>query len=209
MTPAEIMRRLSNVIRIGTVTEVDLTTLTCRVKTGELVTDWLKWTTQRAGKGRGYWAPTVGEQVVILAMNGELTTAVIVGSLYSQAHPTPSHSAEALNITFSDGAVFEYEPKTGHAKLTGIKTADINASEHITATAPNVTINASEAVHLNTPNVICSHNLSCATLSVTEGGQMHGNITHSGGHITTNGITVDTHTHGGVERGGSDTGQPQ
>lgn len=209
MTPAEIMRILSNVIRIGTVTEVDLTTLTCRVKTGELVTDWLKWTTGRAGKGRSYWAPTPGEQVVILAMNGELTTAFIIGSLYSQAHTAPSHSAEARHETFSDGAVFEYEPKTGHAKLTGIQTADINASNHITATAQNVTINASVAVHLNTPNVICSHNLSCATLNVTKGGEMHGSITHTGGTFSSNGIVVDTHTHGGVERGGSTTGQPQ
>ena len=37
---------------------------------------------------------------------------------------------------------------------------------------------------------------------------MSGNITHSGGNFTSNGITVHTHKHGGVKGGSDSTGRP-
>ncbi len=63
---ANLLRRLQNLIRVGVVVEVD-TQKGCRVKTGDLVTDWLKWITLRAGQTRTLSAPSKGEQVLILA----------------------------------------------------------------------------------------------------------------------------------------------
>ena len=40
---------MRNLIRTGTVAEVDLETAICRVNTGDNVTDWLHWLTSRAG----------------------------------------------------------------------------------------------------------------------------------------------------------------
>ncbi|SQI32052.1 Phage P2 baseplate assembly protein gpV [Providencia alcalifaciens] len=71
--------------------------------------------------------------------------------------------------TYSDGAVIEYEPATGALSAVGIKTANIEASECITATTSVVVVNASQQIHLKTPKVICSDNLTCATLNVTLG----------------------------------------
>ena len=64
-SPLEIVRRLENVVRLGTVAEVRYETpARCRIKTGDLITDWLPWTTARAGGDRSWWAPEVGEQVI-------------------------------------------------------------------------------------------------------------------------------------------------
>ena len=38
---------------------------------------------------------------------------------------------------------------------------------------------------------------------------MKGNVTHSGGSLSSNGVVVDDHDHGGVQRGGSRTDGPQ
>ncbi|MGY3070362.1 phage baseplate assembly protein gpV [Ewingella americana] len=38
---------------------------------------------------------------------------------------------------------------------------------------------------------------------------MTGNISHSGGGITSNGIVLHTHKHGGVQTGGGQTQVPQ
>lgn len=46
----EIMRLITNLIRTGVVTEVDRENWLCRVKTGELETNWISWLTLRAGK---------------------------------------------------------------------------------------------------------------------------------------------------------------
>lgn len=203
MTLNELERLISNLLRVGVVEEVSTEKMVCRVRSGDILTDWIRWGTDRAGAGRSWWAPVAGEQVIIGAVNGELTTAFVLCSLYSDANGAPSLSAQAMHKTFSDGAVIEYEPETGELTVTGIQKATVNAAQKIDATAPEVTVTASTQINFNTPKVVCSDNLTCATLNVEKGGEMTGNITHKDGKFSSNGVVVDNHSHGGVERGGS------
>ncbi len=108
----ELARALRNMIRTGVIVETDLNAGRCRVQTGGMCTDWLQWLTHRAGRSRTWWAPSVGEQVLILAVGGELDTAFVLPGIYSGDNPAPSASADALHIRFPDGAVIEYEPET-------------------------------------------------------------------------------------------------
>ncbi|EFD8868494.1 phage baseplate assembly protein V [Escherichia coli] len=71
----EIMRLITNLIRTGVVTEVDRANWLCRVKTGDLETNWINWLTLRAGKSRTWWKPSVGEQVVLFSLGGNLEPA--------------------------------------------------------------------------------------------------------------------------------------
>ena len=64
----EIMRLITNLIRTGTVTEVDRENWLCRVKVGELETNWINWLTLRAGGARTWWCASPDEQVVVLGM---------------------------------------------------------------------------------------------------------------------------------------------
>lgn len=66
------LRLLRNLIRTGVIVEVDLDDGRCRVQTGGIVTDWLQWLTAHAGRSGVWWAPSVGEQVLLLAVGGEL-----------------------------------------------------------------------------------------------------------------------------------------
>ena len=145
----------------------------------------------------------MGEQVLLLAVGGQLDTAFVLHGIFSDDHPAPSASADAFHITFPDGAVIEYEPETGALTVSGIKTADVTASDSITATVPLVTVKAETRITLDTPEVVCTNKLTTATLEVTKGGKMSGNIEHSGGAFTSNGVQVDDHDHGAVQRGGS------
>lgn len=201
----EILRLVRNLIRIGTVTEIDLVAGKCRVQTGENITDWLQWLSARAGNTRTWFAPSVGEQVLIFSLGGELDAAFVLPGIFSDKFSAPSDSAEALHFTFSDGAVIEYEPKTGALKAVGIKSANVEATESITAKTKVVLVNASQKITLDTPTVECTHELIVKTLKVTEGGEMSGDVTHSDGSFTSNGIAVDDHSHGNVQSGGSQT----
>ncbi|MEQ9889505.1 phage baseplate assembly protein V [Pectobacterium zantedeschiae] len=205
-TLTELQRLLRNMIRVGVVTHVNIADALCRVQTGEMTTGWLNWLTRRAGRSRDWWAPSIGEQVLILSIGGELDTAFVLPGIYSDNNPAPSASADALHISFPDGAIIEYEPATGALTVSGIKTADITASESITATAPLVTVNASTRITLDTPEVVCTNKLITGTLEVKQGGTMSGNIEHSGGSLSSNGKVLHTHKHPGDS--GGITGAP-
>ncbi|MBU9818495.1 phage baseplate assembly protein V [Rahnella sp. BCC 1045] len=207
-TLSELARAVRDIIRIGVVAEVNTTLGVCRVQTGELVTDWLHWLTPRAGSARTWWAPSVGEQVLLLSLGGELDTGFVLPGIYSDDFPAPSASPQAYHVSFPDGAVLEYEPESGALTVSGIKTAKISAATSINATAPNVTVTASTKITLDTPEVVCTNKLTTGSLEVQKGGAMKGNIAHTGGAFTSNGVQVDTHTHGGVQTGGGNTGKP-
>ncbi|WP_395280167.1 phage baseplate assembly protein V [Enterobacter cloacae] len=199
----DILRIVRNLIRAGIISEVDAEKGLCRVQTGGIETTWLNWLTCRAGRSRVWWAPSVGEQVLMLAIGGELDTAFVLPGIFSDDHPAPSASPDALHVSFPDGAVIEYEPENGALTVSGIKTADVTASDSITATVPVVLVKAETRITLDTPEVVCTNKLTTGMLEVQKGGKMSGNIEHTGGAFTSNGVQVDDHDHGGVERGGS------
>lgn len=205
-TLTEIQRLLRNMIRVGVVTHVNTADALCRVQTGGMTTGWLSWLTRRAGRSRDWWAPSIGEQVLILSIGGELDTAFVLPGIYSDDNPAPSASADAYHVSFPDGAVIEYEPATGALTVSGIKTADITASESLTATVPLVTVKASTRITLDTPEVVCTNKLITGTLEVKQGGTMSGNIEHSGGSLSSNGKVLHTHRHPGDS--GGITGAP-
>ncbi|CAK7055985.1 MAG: hypothetical protein CITR_02415 [Citrobacter freundii] len=189
---AELHRRIENLIRTGTVEEVKGDR--ARIRTGELTTNWIPWLTLRAGDARTWWRPSTSERVLLLCLSEELTTAVALPAIYSDAHPAPKLDEQVHHTVYHDGAVVEYDPRVGALKATGIKTAQIQAETSIT---------------LDTPVVTCTQLLETNSLTVKEGGKLTGSFNHSGGSFTSNGVTVHTHTHTGVERGGSNTGGPQ
>ncbi|CAM6665331.1 phage baseplate assembly protein V [Citrobacter portucalensis] len=139
--------------------------------------------------------------MLILAIGGELDTAFVLPSIFSDDHPAPSVSPDALHIAFPDGAVIEYDPDGGALTVSGIKTADITASDSLTATVPVVLVKAETRITLDTPEVVCTNKLITAMLEVQKGGKMSGNIEHGGGTFKSNGVQVDDHGHGGVKDG--------
>ncbi|SUI67417.1 phage baseplate assembly protein V [Salmonella enterica subsp. enterica] len=128
----EIMRLITNLIRTGVVTEVDRENWLCRVKTGELETNWINWLTLRAGGARTWWCPSPDEQVVVLSMGGNLETAFVLPAIYSNQFAPPSDSVDGCVTEYPDGGWFEYEPATGRWHVRGIKSMVIEAADNIT-----------------------------------------------------------------------------
>ena len=109
MDLTELSRRLENLIRIGTVLEVDHARVRCRVKSGELESDWLRWHTPRAGATRTWDPPTVGEQAVMLSPSGEPANGLVFYGFNCTAHPAPSAQPELHSTDFPDGAHISYD----------------------------------------------------------------------------------------------------
>lgn len=209
---AEIHRRIDNLIRTGVVTEVDLKEGTCRVKSGGLETRHLPVSAIRAGDARVWWPPSVGEQVTLICMSGNPETAVVLPGLFSDFCPQPDARPETLHIRFPDGAVIEYDAARSALLATGMKTASTETSESVSAHTRQATVTATTGVTLNTPVVTCTGLLQARSLSVGEGGggetTLHGPVTQHGGSLSSNGVVLDSHKHGGVKAGGDLTGGP-
>lgn len=191
---ADLHRLIANMIRIGTVSAVR--SGACRVKTGEIETDWRPYLVPRSGATRRRARPTLGEQVLLLCMSGDLATAYVLPAVHQDAHPEPAASDDNPDldrIEYPDGAVLEYNPKTSALTASGIKTANITASTSVT---------------LTTPLVECTRALKVGTTieagsTITAGGKV------TAPSATIGGIEVTTHKHGGVSTGSGQTGGPQ
>ena len=116
MTDAE--RRLSNLVMLGQVAELDASSARVRVQAGPILTAWLPFATVRAGPDRTWHAPEPGEQVVLVAPGGDLNQAVVVGSLYRYAYPPPADSADISRTEWEDGAALAYDRAQHHWHLS-------------------------------------------------------------------------------------------
>ena len=186
----EIMRLITNLIRTGTVSDVDTVNWLCRVKTGDLETNWINWLTCRAGKTRTWWQPSIGEQVVLLSLGGNLETAFALPAIYSDAFPPPDYSENGSTTVFSDGGWFQYEPDTGQLLIKNIKSVRVEAADGIQLITDQLGVDASRTL-INSQTV------------------MNGAVTQGGGDMSSNGVVVDKHRHGGVKSGGDTSGGPQ
>ncbi len=109
----DIDRRLANIVRVGTIAELDEAQALVKIDLGDQVTDWLPWATGRSGGNRSWDAHEVGEQVMLFAPSGELAAAVVMGSIPQTAHPAPASSKDHTRYQWSDGAYIDYD-RAGH-----------------------------------------------------------------------------------------------
>ena len=179
---AEIYRLLMNLIRVGTVISVDYVQYVARVKVGKNETDWIRWGTPRAGDAQTWWAPSVGEQVVIMSPGGDLENAFIAYSLYSNDALPPDTSQTSHVIAYPDGAKDSYDPASGMKRTEGIKNALLQASGTATLNLARLIINAEVVIN--------------------------GEVVQGGGPMSSNGIVVDSHRHQGVQSGSATSGGP-
>lgn len=187
-TQTELQRLIDNLIRIGTVTAVR--SGECRVKTGDIITNWRPYAATRAGKNRTRNRLSIGEQVLLLSVSGDLRNAYIVGPIQCDAFPEPladDDNPDLDRTEYSDGAVIEYNPATGALNASGVKSA---------------TLSASVTVKLITPLVECTQALKVGT-TITAGGKITAPTAKIGN------VEVTTHAHSGVQGGSGTSGGPQ
>jgi phage baseplate assembly protein V len=172
---------MGELIRFGTVAEVDHAARRCVVSTGDLQTGPIRWMAGRAGGTKHWSPPTVGEQVMLLCPGGEFTAAVAMLGLSSDANELPGNSTKEVT-SYPDGAIVSYDPATHalEAVLPAGGTARIVAPGGITLEG----------------DVLVKGEL---TVEQDVIGQAD---------VKAGAISLKTHKHGGVTAGGAQTAVP-
>jgi len=114
---ADISRLLQNLLRYGVVASVDHAARRCTVRSGELITKPLRWLTYRAGDARTWWAPSEGEQVILLCPGGDTARGTVLPALYADEAPAPVDGDTAHVTQYPDGAVVSYAPEQHELRL--------------------------------------------------------------------------------------------
>ncbi len=197
---AEQRRQKGNLIRLGTIAEVDFGAARCRVHSGELTTDWIPWLVPRVGSTIEWSAPSVGEQGMVLCPDGDTSGAVFLRGLYSDALAAPDNDAHVHLVRFPDGTEIRYDD-AAHA----LDVTLIDGGTATLTTSGGVTVNANDGVTVNAASGGVTVN---ADATINGDVQVNGTLTASTDCIG-GGISLKHHTHGDVEAGSSDTGAPK
>lgn len=184
MDSNEINRLLLNLVRKGTIAAVNHGAELCRVTSGELQTNWIRWITLRAGATVEWNPPTIGEQVLLFCPGGDPADGVALCGLYADSTPAPSHSPDKHARKYPDGAAIEYD-HAAHAL-----TATLPEGATVTLVSPGSITVISDSVTIDAPHT-----------------HVTGNVTVDG-DVVASGVSLVHHVHGGVAPGGAMTGEP-
>ncbi|MFS4437851.1 phage baseplate assembly protein V [Paracoccaceae bacterium GXU_MW_L88] len=112
---------IGDLVRYGTIRDVDYSNPPrARVDVGDLLSGWLRMAAPRAANDK-VWSPyEVGEEVVVLAPSGNLSSGVIIAALYNGTHQASESSANVHSREYQDGASIAYD------RAAGSLTIDLN-----------------------------------------------------------------------------------
>lgn len=97
---AEFLRRLHNIVTVGTVLEVNPPKM--RLQIGDNETDWVTIPAIAAGKVKIWRCPTKGEQFIIASPSGDHRNARPICAMPSDENPPPSNNPDEVLIQFND-----------------------------------------------------------------------------------------------------------
>ena len=233
----ELIRCIENIVRAGTVLQVDHAAARCRVQSGGLATNWLPWISLRAGDIRHWSPPSAGEQCIVFSPGGNMAAAFVLAGVFSDAVPANGDNGDVARTTYPDGAVVEYDHAT-HALLAALPaggTADITVPDSVTVRCNTADVTASESatVHsqqitLDAPKTIATGELLVQGLLTYASGMVgggagpggavavingpvevrNGDITLPANDVIAQGISLTAHKHDRVAPGDALTGRP-
>lgn len=108
----DLIRRLENLLRAGTIADIDPEAPRCRVKTGGLVTGWLPFFAPRAGTDSEWDPPSKGEQCLVLSPSGNPATGFVLFGIFSDQFPSPDNKLSRRRRKYRDGAIVDYDTET-------------------------------------------------------------------------------------------------
>jgi len=170
----ELNRKFNQSIKIGVVTQVDVTKALAKVQFAQnLTTPLLPWLSTAASNAN-WRCLELGEQVVVISPCGDINQGIILPSIYSNDNPSPGSNKNELITKYADGTIIKYDTATG--------SLSVDSPQIISVTCSTATINANQTT--------INGNLSVnGTVSAT-------------GDVTGAGVSLSQHTHTG-DSGGS------
>ncbi|CAN7593702.1 phage baseplate assembly protein V [Variovorax paradoxus] len=185
---ADLQRQIANLVRTGTIAEVDHGAQPPLVRvqlTDNVCTDWRPYIEQRAGDTGTWNPPTVGECAVVFSPGGMTEGGFVLAGLPTAGRPPPSSDPKKTVTKYPDGCVIEYDHGAHALKVTlpGGGTADVTVPDAITVNCRTADITASESATVHSQQITLDAPQTTATGNMTVMGLLTfmGGLAGSGG----------------------------
>lgn len=133
MSYVDLLRLIHNLIRLGTIAEVDHARARVRVKSGGLLTAWLPWVASRAGNTRDWSPPTLGEQVIVFSPGSDPAAGIVLSGIFSDAHPAPSSEPNIIGRWLPDGTHIKYDHAEHRLSIECVGDIELTVDGNLTA----------------------------------------------------------------------------
>jgi phage baseplate assembly protein gpV len=135
--PSDADRRIAGLVELGSVTASDAAHNSCDVDLGGLLLSGVAVSQLRSGLVKVQWVPSVGEQVLVASPGGDLSRAIIVGSVPTSLamvaadllHPTMDLGGATLVVRNGQIEITGPVLVTGNVTVTG----DVSVTGKVTA----------------------------------------------------------------------------
>lgn len=208
---------MNNIVRTGRVEAVNPSIARCRIRTGQLLTDWLPWLTLAAGgagQARHWRVPAVNEECLLLAPGGDLAQALVLPGLFCADMPQNAAAGDVERHDFSGTDFWEHNGGEGALVFEIANCIQLKVGGSLLTITPDGTTLQTPHYAVDSPQSEFAGNVSIAGgISVEGGGSggtstITGNFQLQGGQLTHNGVNVSsTHTH--PDAHGGNIGGPQ
>ncbi len=149
MTPRELLRRLENIVQVGTISVTKTRQGKALAKVildddedNKRVTRFLPVISFANSFGRVFFPLKVDEQVLVVSPFGNANSGFIIRSIFNRGCKEPDGSNEHTAIVeFEDGTRISYDTKARDLKVDAVKSINIICKE-ATVTADTTTINS-------------------------------------------------------------------
>ena len=127
---SEMHRQMQNLIKFGTIKEIDHKKARVKVATGKVITNWIPWITT-AGSIK-VWNPlSIGEQVLVISQSGDHSVGVAIPSIYQNKFSSPSDKENVIKLELSNKTSIEFDKDSDEFLLKIDDTKIIVGSEKI------------------------------------------------------------------------------
>ena len=113
---SEVVRRMNNIVRFGTVAAIDHKKSRVKIKIGKITTAWIPWLTT-AGAVKIWNPPVEGEQVAVIAQGGDLAVSVAIPGIFQNKFKSPSDDPNIIKLEISEKTCLEFDKKNDEFKL--------------------------------------------------------------------------------------------
>lgn len=170
ISEADILKKINNLIQVGTISEVKSDQALARVDLMGRVTDFLPVLSQSNAFKKHYIPARVSEQVVVLSPFGEASGGLILRGVFNKQTKEPSANTSKEVEEYEDGTKISYDSQAKELKVEASDKIIIVASGDIIVTCSNANITATT-----------THN---GNVSINGDLSVSGNITDSRGDLT-------------------------
>ena len=107
---SEVVRRMNNIVRFGTVAAIDHKKSRVKIKIGKITTTWIPWLTT-AGAIKIWNPPVEKEQVAVISQGGNLAVSIAIPGIFQNKFKSPSDDPNIIKLEFSEKTFLEFDKK--------------------------------------------------------------------------------------------------